>query len=61
MTKNRAGDAKITYKFTKSKYKKNMLPCQKKVSLRQKKWKEKTVYVKAAADDGSKKDGENKK
>ena len=55
VTKNRAGDAKITYKFTKSKYKKYATLSKKGVFKAKKAGKKKTVYVKAAADDGSKK------
>ena len=55
VTKNRAGDAKITYKFTKSKYKKYATLSKKGVFKAKKAGKKKTVYVKAAAGDGSKK------
>lgn len=55
VTKNRAGDAKITYKFTKSKYKKYATLSKKGVFKAKKTGKKKTVYVKAAAGDGSKK------
>ena len=55
VTKNRAGDAKITYKFTKSKYNKYATLSKKGVFKAKKTGKKKTVYVKAAAGDGSKK------
>ena len=55
VTKNRAGDAKITYKFTKSKYKKYATLSKKGVFKAKKAGKKKTVYVKAAAGDGSEK------
>lgn len=55
VTKKRAGDAKITYKFTKSKYKKYATLSKKGVFKAKKAGKKKTVYVKAAAGDGSKK------
>ena len=55
VTKNRAGDAKITYKFTKRKYKKYATLSKKGVFKAKKAGKKKTVYVKAAAGDGSKK------
>ena len=55
VTKNRAGDAKITYKFTKSKYKKYATLSKKGVFKAKRAGKKKTVYVKAAAGDGSKK------
>lgn len=55
VTKNRAGDAKITYRFTKSKYKKYATLSKKGVFKAKKKGKKKTVYVKAIAGDGSKK------
>ena len=55
VTKNRAGDAKITYKFTKSKYNKYATLSKKGVFKAKKAGKKKTVYVKAAAGDGSKK------
>ena len=49
VTKNRAGDAKITYKFTKSKYKKYATLSKKGVFKAKKAGKKKTVYVKAAS------------
>ncbi len=55
VTKNRAGDAKIIYKFTKNKYKKYDTLSKKGVFKAKKAGKKKTVYVKAAAGDGSKK------
>ena len=55
VTKNRAGDAKITYKFTKNKFKKYATLSKKGVFKAKKAGKKKTVYVKAAAGDGSKK------
>ena len=55
VTKNRAGDAKITYRFTKSKYNKYATLSKKGVFKAKKAGKKKTVYVKAAAGDGSKK------